>query len=296
MIVDLSGYSTGVCDRLRQVTFCAAIAQIFGDPLLEVYEILTDEGPFSILDLFELEGFRLQRINYLPSNAIRMTPYNSEICEANVVLHKPVNLQLPIDQFLVIWKDTYKAIKPKISIYDLIRKEYDEVFNRGVVAIHVRLTDRVTRWPASGGITELQYEKFLKIKIPWIIKYANQNGYKVFLTSDNSDSDKGIRKLIRHQVGLIEYQKHWNTSGIRNTNGDEFLTDLFLLSKCKKIFTTTGGGVPLTAALIGGIENDSIHVWTDERLIDRFAIGVRRLLAYSRITKIIRLICKVLAK
>ena len=111
MIVDLSGYSTGVCDRLRQVTFCAAISKIVGDPVLEIYEILTDEGPFSIVDLFILDGFDIKKLNQIPHDSIRMNPQNSEISYATVVAHKPKNLNVDTEQFLFIWKKLYKDIK-----------------------------------------------------------------------------------------------------------------------------------------------------------------------------------------
>ena len=295
MIVDLSGFSTGICDRLRQVTFCAVIAELQSDFLLEIYESMTIEGPYSIAELLIIEGFKLRKLEKRPENYLRLTPHNSRICISTVRTYRPKNPNLSDNDFLLRWKLIYSKLKPKVNLLELYQKHSTHWMGRETIGVHVRLSDRLSKWPAQGAITENQYRKFLKKKIPWIIRYAKANNYNVFLATDNLVSDEAVRGLLNDQVNLIEYRKRWATNGSRNTDGHTFLCDLFGLSKCKVIFCTTGGGVPYTAALIGGIDEQSVHIWTEERLSDKAILGFRKVVVYSRVGRIIKRILEYFA-
>jgi hypothetical protein len=278
MIVDLSEFKTGICDKLRQVTFCATIATQIGDTLLEVYEIPTDECPFLITDLFEIDGFALNSLDIAPTNSLRMTPQNSIIEICTVITHKPHSLNVKNEVFLNNWRKTYTKLKPKHGITNI---KLDEI-KHDIVGIHIRLTDRISRWPSQGSITKFQYERFVTKKIPWIIKMANENNFFVFLASDNLVADQEVRSKLRPHVRLIESSKEWVKSGRRQTDGITFVEDLFWLSKSKYIYSTTGGGVPLTASLIGDI-NSSVQIWTEEKLFFRSLVFLRRVAAWFKI-------------
>ena len=292
MIVDLSGFSTGLCDRLRQVTFCAALAQLESDLLLEIYESVTMEGPYSIVELLVLEGFELRELHKQPENQLRMTPQTSQICMATVRTHKPKSLNVSDGDFLLRWRGMFRKLRPIGYLPDLFQMDLIGWSRPKTIGIHVRLSDRLSKWPVQGAITETQYKRFVKVKIPWIIRYARANDYSVFLAADNLASDETVRRLLRDKVKLIEYSKRWASVGVRNTDGHTFLCDLFGLSNCKNIFSTTGGGVPYTAALIGGINEESVHIWTEERWLDRAMIGLRKVVVYSRVAHITKGILK----
>jgi hypothetical protein len=292
LIVDLSGFSTGVCDRLRQVTFCAVLADYLGDELLEIYETKSNEGPFFVADLFDIVGLTCRKLDVTPCDSWRMTPHNSIISLATVKAFKPNFVNVSDEVFLNDWIRIYRRLRPRTGVIDITRLEQLESIKKGAVGIHIRLTDRVTRWPSRGAITLSQYNEFKVKKVPWIIRFSKLHNYDVFLASDNLNEDIEIRSLLRGAIKIIEYEKNWKSVGIRNTDGESFLIDLFGLAYSKVIFSTTGGGVTLTASLIGGLDPNAIHVWTSERVFDMVLIRLREFLGKNRISIIIRSSCK----
>lgn len=296
MIVDLTGFTTGVCDKLRQLTFCATVAYYRNEKVLKILEIPSKECPFYLIDLFRLDGFDFEKIHYNLNENIIMNASNSSITKSTVKQWIPFDIKVTIKDFLKKWKDIYAKIKPNKNI--LTNKEWDTVYKIGknTIGIHIRTGDRLTSLPAKGGITKKQFNAFLKYKIPEIIKYANCNKYSVFLASDTYKADCKVRNMIKSKVNLIEYAKKWNSCGIRETEGEEFLLDLYGLSRTLEIFSTSGGGVPFTASLIAGKNTIPVHIWATHRLIDKIIIYLRVFSNSFSISKNIRLLFSLFSK
>lgn len=284
MIVDLSDFSTGVCDRLRQLTFCAVIAQFRNESILEIYELPSLGNPFSLSDLFYVEDFTIVKVKSVPNKTFKMHPINSSVMQSTVDLWMPKDINISKKEFYLQWVKIYKKLKPKRSEIYLSEWNKINLINKNTIGIHIRLTDRLSSYPVNGAITKSQFEAFVKKKLPAIISYVNTNNYTIFLASDNSKADEVVRNILKSKVNMIEYNKNWNTCGDRETESEPFLLDLFGLARTREIFSTTGGGVPLTANMIGGNKN-VIHIWTEERIRDKIFIRIRLLLDVIGISK-----------
>ena len=92
---------------------------------------------------------------------------------------------------------------------------------------------------------------FDKYEFPKIIK--NKTKIKnVYVASDEQKSKNRVIKNLKKNGFKVYYNNCTFNNNFRQTNGQDFLADLFALSKSKIIFTTVGGGIPLTAHLLSG--------------------------------------------
>lgn len=142
MLIDLQKLDTGFCDRLRQITFCIALAKLKKIKTLSIYELKNKECPFKFIDYCRIKNFKIIELkkNLHINASIQMTPYNSSLSLANCILHNPYK---EIDNKLLLseWIKSYKDI----IFSNAIKKKVKNVINKktNFIGIHIRLTDKV---------------------------------------------------------------------------------------------------------------------------------------------------------
>jgi hypothetical protein len=253
MLIDLQKLDTGFCDRLRQITFCIALAKLKRIKTLSIYEIKNKECPFKFIDYCTIKNIKIIELKKnLHSNAsIQMTPYNSSLSLANCILHNPYK---EIDNKLLLseWIKSYKDI----IFSNVIKKKVKNVINKktNFIGIHIRLTDKVVtlfnkiKYSFEKDLITISEYDYLKKNL---IKYLDRNftAKNVFIASDDKKAKKDLLKIFLRSKYNFFYNDIKFTNKFRQTTGVDFLIDLLVLSKSKGILTT-GGNVSLTASLI----------------------------------------------
>lgn len=253
MLIDLQKLDTGFCDRLRQITFCIALAKLKRIKTLSIYEIKNKECPFKFIDYCKIKNIKIiESKKNLHSNAsIQMTPYNSSLSLANCILHNPYK---EIDNKLLLseWIKSYKDI----IFSNAIKKKVKNVINKktNFIGIHIRLTDKVVtlfnkiKYSFEKNLITISEYHCLKKNL---IKYLDRNftAKNIFIASDDKKAKKDLSKILLRSKYNFFYNDVKFTNKFRQTTGADFLIDLLILSKSKGILTT-GGNVSLTASLI----------------------------------------------
>jgi hypothetical protein len=253
MLIDLQKLDTGFCDRLRQITFCIALAKLKRIKTLSIYEIKNKECPFKFIDYCRIKNFKIIELkkNLHINASIQMTPYNSSLSLANCILHNPYK---EIDNKLLLseWIKSYKDI----IFSNVIKKKVKNVINKktNFIGIHIRLTDKVVtlfnkiKYSFEKDLITISEYDYLKKNL---IKYLDRNftAKNVFIASDDKKAKKDLLKIFLRSKYNFFYNDIKFTNKFRQTTGVDFLIDLLVLSKSKGILTT-GGNVSLTASLI----------------------------------------------
>ncbi len=258
MYVDLSNMNSGFCDRLRQVTFCIAYEKLQNKKIkfINIYEKKNSECPFYISDLISIKGCILKNIKKKNPQAIRMDPFNSEISIENCIKYNSKK----IDNFklLKMWKKSYQSIQPKKEVLSKLKSI---IKKKKYVAIHIRLTDKLVslkdymlELPRKDVIYKNQLKEFLENVqsiIPKKYKY-------IYISSDEEIYKNKIKKLLNRKYKFIDRKIKYNRNKLRQTSGNDFMIDLFSMSKSSLIISSTGGNVPYTSNLISGFSQNYI--------------------------------------
>ena len=253
MLIDLQKLDTGFCDRLRQITFCIALAKLKRIKTLSIYEIKNKECPFKFIDYCKIKNIKIIELKKnLHSNAsIQMTPYNSSLSLPNCILHNPYK---EIDNKLLLseWIKSYKDI----IFSNAIKKKVKDVINKktNFISVQIRLTDKVVtlfnkiKYSFEKDLITISEYDYLKKNL---LKYLDRNftAKNVFIASDDKKAKKDLFKILLRSKYNFFYNDVKFTNKFRQTSGADFLIDLLVLSKSKGILTT-GGNVSLTASLI----------------------------------------------
>lgn len=256
MIVNLSEMFSGFSDRLRPITFGLMLSKIFfrKNKTIEIIESKSKECPYLFTDLCSIKYFKVSKSksskkkNYL----FNMSPFNSQITEKNLKKHMPFEFE-EADYLIDEWKKSYKLIKPAKKITKKIERLK---LPKQYVGVHIRSTDKVvslyTRLfeiPSKTTITQFELKFFIK-NLPFLI-CKNINCKNVFVACDDKKL-KGviIKTLTDHKFNVYFNNNKFFKKQLRQTNGEDFLIDLFSLSNSRLIISSTGGGVPTTAQLL----------------------------------------------
>lgn len=245
--------NSGFCDRLRQITFCIAINILKKKKInkIEIFEKLNKECPFYFTDFMKIKKYLVVKCKKKNIKSIKMNPYNSMI---NINTCKKFNDDIKIDNHMLLnqWKKTFQYLEPKKKIRNEIFKL---IKHKSYTAVHIRLTDKLLSFkdaifelPQKDVITYPILNSFFKN----ILKTLNKNKVQnIYIASDENFYKKKLEKKLKNKGFKILSRKiNYNKNKLRQTSGEDFVKDLFILSKAKKIISTTGGNVPLTASLI----------------------------------------------
>ena len=92
-------------------------------------------------------------------------------------------------------------------------------------------------------IIDFHLKKFPDMVVDLIEKYSNCKN--IYVSSDQEYLKNKIIRQLKIENFKVYYNKNvYKNLNYRRTSGDDFLVDLFCMSKSKFIFSTIGGGVP----------------------------------------------------
>jgi hypothetical protein len=137
-----------------------------------------------------------------------------------------------------------------------LQKKINKIYlPKKLIGIHLRTTDRMIDFKRI--IIDLQLkDMFFKFQLRHFEKKISKiiqketNIKNIYLASDENKIKQSVSKNLRNKGFNVHTNNSKYYNNFRKTNGEDFLVDLFCLSKSHIIFTTVGGGVPYTAHLL----------------------------------------------
>ena len=236
--------------------------------MFKIYEKKSTQCPFRFVDYCKIKKIKIDVQNHQIKNNKNFvfTPYNSDINLKNCRYANNLKDSINNRELLEAWKDAYKDILPNSQLENKIKKIR---LPKNFISIHIRSTDRVVKLgkifsdvQLKDMIPQFQLSIFEKRILKFIKK--NSNCKNIYVSSDQEVLKvKIIKKLKKNEYNVFFNNCSYNNKKYRKTHGEDFLIDLFCLSKSNLILTTIGGGVPYTAYLISGKKN-FIKKWVNE--------------------------------
>ena len=209
-----------------------------------------------------------------------MNPFNSEISIKTCI---KFNKDHKVDNFKLLheWKKTYRLLAPKKKF--LIKINFF-LKNKKITCIHSRVTDKLLNYldtlleiPSKDVIYKKQLEDFCS-NVDKLIPHGTNN---IYLASDESKYREKIINNLKSRYKIINEKIFFDKKKLRQTSGENFIIDLFVMANCKSIISTTGGNVPLTATLIS--KNCKTFVkWTNFKFIYKINLLLRTLIYFIR--------------
>ena len=114
-----------------------------------------------------------------------------------------------------------------------------------------------------------------------INKMIDRKTINIYIASDEGIYRKKILKSLDRKFKIINKKQYFKEGKLRQTSGEDFITDLFVMSSSKAIISTTGGNVPLTALLISKKRQKYIK-WTSAKLNYKISHLIRRVIFFLR--------------
>jgi len=263
MIIDLSGLTDGFSSKLRVISFYLAVIIIKKyNKKLYIFEKKTKDCPYFFTDLCLIKDFKIIKLKKKPKNKIKFTPYNYDTELKRLKKKNLINLN--DKKFYLLSDKIYKRFIPKKKIKNKIKKLG---LPKNFVGIHIRSTDReikiknfLIKIQFKEMIFDFQIKHMIKHLLSFVKSKTKINNF--FISSDNKYYYQKIHNEIKKKANIYSNNSNYKTQNFRQTNGEDFLIELFCLSKSKIIFSTLGGAVPKTASLMSK-NKIKLYKWTD---------------------------------
>lgn len=278
MIIDLTGFNgnVGFCDRFRQVSFCATIANLRQDKTLFFREASTKGSQSKIAEILKIQGFEIKTWDEsLGAAEYRLNSDNSAPSLERVKQLKPPDLRINDKSFLELWLSTYKSFSPRTDI----REKIENIgVDKECIGLHIRLTDKISENPSPWEIHPRELEQVKKRTV-----YAIQSAIKktrlkkVYLATDCSKARLEWKNKLDSwgATVLLNPYAAYDEKQFRQTSSEDFFIDLFSLARCRQVVCSVNSGVPWTAAKIGGLDEKEI-------IIGRYATRLRSIVRELR--------------
>jgi len=254
MIIDLTSFQTGFCDRLRQVTFCAAVAGLKGHRELYIKEEITPACPFRFIDLCTLEGFNLH--TWTEKCAETSLRFDHSLFPPNLSQsrrYKPADISLSAREFRDRWFASYALLRPLPHLAETL--ENLKVGPR-CLGFHLRFTDKIRQVPRPfHEITPQQLPRLQSLAFHLLKDRLDRLGLDtVYLACDDGRvKEEWIERITGAGYQVISQNSHYNLGALRQTSGEDFVVDLFALARCQRRLGTLCSGVVWTADWMNGI-------------------------------------------
>jgi hypothetical protein len=263
MIIDLSGLTDGFSSRLRVISFFLAIIKIRKlKKKLLIYEKKTKECPFLFADLCKVIGFKLFKLRKKPKNSIRFNSYNLDALRS---LKEKYDIKIHNNQkFILLANSLYKNFIPKNKIHQKISKLK---LPKKFISIHIRTTDRtlnIKNCLSTIQFPEMIFDFQINNMLNNLPNFINSKIKikNLFICSDDKYIKDKIIKKLNKNFNIFSNNTSYKINKFRQTNGIDFLTEFFCLSKSQIIISTVGGAVPNSACLISK-KKIKIYKWTN---------------------------------
>ena len=252
MNIDLSNLTDGFCSKLKVISYFMAVIELNNSrKILCIYEKKTNECPFLFTNLCLIKRFRIIKLYRKPKTNIRFNPFNhnEELSKLhNKYLGKNIKFEKLIKTSELLYKNFIpnNKIKKKINMIKL---------PKNFIGIHIRSTDReiqIKNFMKKIQFEEMIFDFHLKKMIIKLSNYlASLSTIKnIFISSDNKNYKNLLNNYFKNKYNVFYNKSKYKTKNFRQTNGYDFVTELFCLSKSKLIVSSLGGAVPLSASLI----------------------------------------------
>tara|TARA_B100000989_G_scaffold129461_1_gene96163 strand:+ start:5127 stop:6014 length:888 start_codon:yes stop_codon:yes gene_type:complete len=286
MYIDLSKLTDGFSSKFRVISFFLAIIIINKlERKLYLYEKKTKDAPYLFTDFCLIKNFKIIKLKKKPNTKIKFTPYNyteelKKLKKIYAIDHKK-NLN-----FNSLSQKLYKNFYPNRKIKEKIRKIN---LPSNFIGLHIRTTDRslnVNNFISKIQFREMIFDFQIKHMTNNVINFLDKKFTKVniFICSDSKFYRQKILEKFKGKSNIFTNNTSFKPQNFRQTNGLDFLTELFCLSKSKLIISTLGGAVPESASLISK-KKIRIYKWTNRINIFIFFKILILLIFYLKKTK-----------
>lgn len=264
MIIDLSDLSDGFSSKFRVISYFLAVIKIKKlKKELYIYEKKTIESPFLFTDLCLIKNFKIFKLKKKPKVNIVFNPYNDQKALKKLKNENLISYKSDI-KFNWISKLSYKNFTPNKEIKKNISRLN---LPNNFISIHIRATDRVVN--INNFLTKIQFQEMIfdfqiNRMIKNLINFVNSKTKinNVFICSDDKFYKEKILKTLNKNFNIFSNNSLYKINNFRQTNGKDFVTELFCLSKSRMIISTVGGAVPNTALLISK-RKIKFYKWTN---------------------------------
>ena len=268
MFIDLSKIKSGFSDKLRAITFYIALSKFKKINEFQVYEKKNYQCPFKFTDFCKIKKINIKKKNRNKFNKKNFifNSYNSEINLKNCTRANLYADVVDNKRLLKYWLLSFKKIYPNKYLTKKIKKIN---LPKKYLSIHIRSTDRVIK--LKNFLKEIQlrdmiFDTHINAFPEQITKFINKYSdcKNIYISSDQEFLKSEIIRKLKEQNYKVFYNNcNFQNLNYRKTNGEDFLIDLFCMSKSKIILSTVGGGVPYTAKLISG-ERTKVINWSNQ--------------------------------
>lgn len=264
MYIDLSKLTDGFSSKFRVISFFLAIIIIKKlEKKLYIYEKKTKDAPYLFTDFCLIKNFKIIKLKKKPNTKIKFTPYNylEELKKLKKIyfIDNKKNLN-----FNYLSKKLYKNFYPNRKIEKKIKKIN---LPSNFIGIHIRTTDRALN--IKNFVSKIQFQEMIfdfqiKHMINNVFNFLDKKFEKVniFICSDSKFYRQKFLEKYKDNPNILKNNTSFRPQNFRQTSGEDFLTELFCLSKSKLIISTLGGAVPESASLISK-KKIKIYKWTD---------------------------------
>ena len=264
MYIDLSKLTDGFSSKFRVISFFLAIIIIKKlKKKLYIYEKKTKDAPYLFTDFCLIKNFKIIKLKKKPNTKIKFTPYNylEELKKLKKMyfIDNKKNLN-----FNYLSKKLYKNFYPNRKIEKKIKKIN---LPSNFIGLHIRSTDRALN--IKNFISKIQFQEMIfdfqiKHMINNVFNFLDKKFEKasIFICSDSKFYRQKFLEKFRDKKNILMNNTSFRPQNFRQTSGEDFLTELFCLSKSKLIISTLGGAVPESASLISK-KKIKIYKWTD---------------------------------
>ena len=265
MIIDLSELTDGFSSKLRVISYFLAVVIIKKlQKKVYIYEKKTIDAPFFFTDLCSIKQFKISKLKKKPSSEIIFTPYNYSDA-INLLKKKYFIRKEQNEKFNLISDLSYQNFTPNLKIRNKIKKiGLPNVFT----GLHIRATDReinIKNFIKKIQFKEMMFDFHIDHMIKNIIKHHTFKKLlkNTFICSDDINYKKKTINIFSPKLNIFFNDSKFNKKKHRQTNGIDFVTELFCLSRSQTIISNVGGNVVTTAYLLSN-KKIKIYKWTEE--------------------------------
>ncbi len=264
MIIDLSELTDGFSSKLRVISYFLAVVIIKKlQKKIYIYEKKTVDAPFLFTDLCSIKQFKVSKLKKKPSSEIIFNPYNYS--DAIDLLKKKYFIKKELDEKFNLVSDlSYQNFMPNLKIRNKIKKI--DLPNK-FTGFHIRATDReinIKNFIQNIQFKEMMFDFHIDSMLKNILKYPTFKKLlkNTFICSDDLDYKKKTISLFSSKMNIFFNDSKFNKKKHRQTNGIDFVTELFCLSKSHTIISNVGGNVVNTAYLLSN-KKITVYKWTE---------------------------------
>ena len=239
-------------------------------------------------DLCLIKKFKVFKLNKKPYTNIVFNPYNYTSELKKLKIENLINYKKS-KKFNLIADSGFKNFIPN----KIIKKKINKLkLPNNFIGIHLRSTDRAIN--IKNFLTKIQFKEMIfnfqiDHMINNLINFINSKSRvkNIFISSDNKFYKQKALKKLNDKINIYSNKSIYKTENFRQTNGHDFITELFCLSKSKMIISTVGGAVPRSASLIAK-NKIKIYKWTNiTSLFIIFKIMIITIFYLKRLKKIL---------